>query len=39
MNISPDTVHYHMKLALKTIREHFKKNSFLYPLLISFLFK
>ncbi|EDM33862.1 RNA polymerase ECF-type sigma factor [Pedobacter sp. BAL39] len=39
MNISPDTVHYHMKLALKTIREHFKRSSFLYPALISFLFK
>lgn len=38
MDISPETVHYHMKLALKTIREHFKRNSFLYPVLISFLF-
>lgn len=39
LNISADTVHYHMKLALRTIREHFKKNAFIYPLLISCLFK
>jgi len=38
MNISPDTVHYHMKLALATIRDHFKRNSLTYPaLLIIFL--
>jgi RNA polymerase sigma-70 factor (family 1) len=39
MDISVATVHYHIKLALKTIREHFNRNSFLYPLLISLLFK
>jgi RNA polymerase sigma-70 factor (ECF subfamily) len=39
MNISPDTVHYHMKLALKTIRAHFQKNFLLYPLLIGYLFR
>lgn len=39
LNISSDTVHYHMKLALATIREHFKRNSMAYPaILISFLF-
>lgn len=31
LNISPDTVHYHMKLALATIREHFKRHALLYP--------
>lgn len=39
MNISPDTVHYHMKLALKAIRKHFQKNAFAYPILIGYLFK
>lgn len=39
MNISATMVHYYIKLALKTIREHFNRNSFLYPLLISLLFK
>jgi RNA polymerase sigma-70 factor (ECF subfamily) len=33
LNISPDTVHYHMKLALATIREHFKRHALLYPAL------
>jgi RNA polymerase sigma-70 factor (ECF subfamily) len=31
LNISPDTVHYHMKLALATIREHFKWHLLAYP--------
>ncbi|SFE60102.1 RNA polymerase sigma-70 factor, ECF subfamily [Chitinophaga sp. CF118] len=31
LNISPDTVHYHMKLALATIREHFKRHALVYP--------
>lgn len=39
MNISTDTVHYHMKLALKAIRTHFRKNLLLYPVLIGYLFK
>jgi len=39
MNISPDTVHYHMKLALKSIRDHFKRNALAYPVLFAFLFK
>ncbi len=34
MNISSATVHYHMKLALTTIREHFKKNALGYPTLL-----
>ncbi|SFT05253.1 RNA polymerase sigma factor [Mucilaginibacter polytrichastri] len=34
LNISPDTVHYHMKLALNAIREHFKRNALSYPPLI-----
>lgn len=33
LNISPDTVHYHMKLALATIREHFKRHALAYPTL------
>jgi RNA polymerase sigma-70 factor (ECF subfamily) len=40
LNISPDTVHYHMKLALATIREHFKRHALVaYPALIMFLLK
>ncbi len=39
MNISPETVHSHMKRALKNIREHFKKHAVAYPLLITVLFK
>lgn len=39
MNISAVTVHYHMKLALSTIREHFKKNAVAYPVLFLFLVK
>jgi RNA polymerase sigma-70 factor (ECF subfamily) len=38
MAISADTVHYHMKLALKAIREHFKKHSFVYQVLLAALF-
>jgi RNA polymerase sigma-70 factor (family 1) len=33
LNISPDTVHYHMKLALATIREHFKRHALVYSAL------
>lgn len=38
LNISASTVHYHMKLALSAIREHFKKNAGLYPVLLLYLF-
>lgn len=34
MNISVETVRSHMKQALQKIREHFRKHSFLYPLLV-----
>ncbi|WP_316846383.1 RNA polymerase sigma-70 factor [Pedobacter psychrodurus] len=34
LNISADTVHYHMKRALATIREHFKRHAALYPALM-----
>lgn len=34
LNLSPETVHYHMKLALNAIREHFKRNALNYPPLI-----
>ncbi|POY37912.1 RNA polymerase subunit sigma-70 [Solitalea longa] len=34
LNISPETVRAHMKKALSKIREHFRKNAILYPLLI-----
>lgn len=39
MNISTDTLHSHMKLAMKKIRTHFKKNSGAYSMLIVALFK
>lgn len=39
MNISPATVHYHMKLALASIREHFAKNSIAYPVLLIWMLK
>ncbi|WP_199141681.1 RNA polymerase sigma-70 factor [Pedobacter sp. ASV12] len=39
MNISPQTVHEYMKLALKKIRFHFKKNGAGYQILIAVLFK
>lgn len=39
LNISPDTVHYHMKLALATIRKHFKRHALLYPALIMIFLK
>lgn len=38
MNISPQTVNAYMKDALKKIRDHFKKHSVVYPLLILSLF-
>ncbi|MDB5150300.1 MAG: polymerase, sigma-24 subunit, subfamily, partial [Mucilaginibacter sp.] len=34
LNLAPETVHYHMKLALNAIREHLKKNALNYPPLI-----
>jgi RNA polymerase sigma-70 factor (family 1) len=39
MNISAATVHYHMKLALNAIREHFMKNAVAYPILLLCLLK
>jgi RNA polymerase sigma-70 factor (family 1) len=39
MNIAPETVHSHMKEALKKIRNHFKSNGSVYSLLIVTLFK
>lgn len=39
MNISTETVHAHMRQALKKIREHFKSNSVLYPALFLFILK
>lgn len=39
LHISPDTVHYHMKLALATIRKHFKQHALLYPALFMIFFK
>lgn len=39
MNISAATVHYHMKLALSTIREHFMKNAVAFPVLLLCLLK
>lgn len=39
LNISPDTVHYHMKLALATIRRHFKQHALAYPALLLFFLK
>lgn len=34
LNISTETVRAHMKQALKKIREHFRKHSVLYPMLV-----
>jgi RNA polymerase sigma-70 factor (ECF subfamily) len=34
LNISSATVHYHMKLALNGIREHFNKHAVNYPVLL-----
>lgn len=34
LNISSATVHYHMKLALNDIREHFNKHGVNYPVLL-----
>ena len=39
MNISAATVHYHMKLALNTIREHFRKDAAAYSVLLLCLLK
>jgi RNA polymerase sigma-70 factor (ECF subfamily) len=39
MNISSATVHYHMKLALSSIREHFAKSSVVYPVLLLWMIK
>ena len=39
LNISPDTVHYHMKLALATIREHFRRHEVVYSALLLFFIK
>lgn len=39
MQISPKTVHAHMKYALARIREHLKKHSVHYPVLILLLLK
>jgi len=39
MGISPQTVHVHMRLALKKIREHLKKNAIAFPLLVMVLMK
>jgi RNA polymerase sigma-70 factor (family 1) len=36
MNISVSTVHYHMKLALKNIREHLVKNGMSYQIFLFF---
>lgn len=37
LELSPATIHYHMKLALNAIREHFKKHALEYPALLFFL--
>ncbi|MEJ2880677.1 RNA polymerase sigma-70 factor [Pedobacter sp. GR22-6] len=39
LNISSDTVHYHMKLALATIRKHFKQHALAYPALLMLFLK
>lgn len=39
LNISVDTVHYHMKLALSKIREHFKRNALNYLVPVLFFLK
>ncbi|MFD1631629.1 RNA polymerase sigma-70 factor [Pseudopedobacter beijingensis] len=39
MNISVATVHYHMKLALKSIRSHLIKNGLSYQILLFFFFE
>lgn len=39
LNISPDTVHYHMKLALAAIRRHFKRHALIYPALMMIFLK
>ncbi|EDM36264.1 RNA polymerase ECF-type sigma factor [Pedobacter sp. BAL39] len=39
MGISPGTVHVHMKHALSKIREHLRRNAFLYPAIALVLIK
>jgi RNA polymerase sigma-19 factor, ECF subfamily len=39
LNVSPDTVHYHMKLALATIRDHLKRHALAYPALFMIFLK
>lgn len=39
MNISVATVHYHMKLALKNIRQHLLENGLSYQVLLLFFFE
>ncbi|WP_353719875.1 RNA polymerase sigma-70 factor [Dyadobacter sp. 676] len=39
LQISPLTVHSHMKQALKTIRSYFKDNLGVYPILLFYLFR
>lgn len=39
LQISPLTVHTHMKQALKSIRNYFKSNLGVYPILLFYLFK
>ncbi|SER49152.1 RNA polymerase sigma factor [Pedobacter rhizosphaerae] len=39
MGISPQTVHVHMRSALKKIREHLKRNAIAFPLLVMVLLK
>jgi RNA polymerase sigma-70 factor (family 1) len=39
LKISPDTVHYHMKLALAKIREHFKRHALAYPAILMIFLK
>ena len=39
MGISPQTLHVHMKQALKKIREHLRHNAIAYPLLVMVILK
>lgn len=39
MNVSPATVHYHMKLALSIIRAHLKKNAITYSVWVLYYLK
>ncbi|MCD0490403.1 RNA polymerase sigma-70 factor [Pedobacter sp. MC2016-14] len=38
MHISSETVHYHLKLATQSIKEHFRKNAGIYPVLMACLY-